>query len=98
MSLEHHPARDDPRAAGSLDGLARGPPDDPNYWHALIDEKEAADFLDLTPRSMQSMRQRGRGPPFVRISARCVKYTRFRMKRWYDARLRPSTSDPGEAA
>ena len=72
--------------------------EDPNYWHSLIPESEAADFLDVTPRALQDWRQRGTGPPYVKISARCVKYTRFRMKRWYDARLRSSTSDPGEAA
>ena len=69
---------------------------DLGYWNALINETEAADFLDLTRRSMQSMRQRGDGPPFFRLSARCVKYTRFRLKCWYDSRLRSSTSDFGE--
>jgi hypothetical protein len=47
---------------------------------------------------MQAMRQRGGGPPFFRLSARCVKYTRIRCKAWYDARMRSSTSDSGEAA
>ncbi len=78
-----------------------GPPseiDDPAFWYELIPETEAADFLDLTPRSMQAMRQRGDGPPFFRLSARCVKYTRYRLKRWYDARVRKSTSDPDQAA
>ncbi len=78
-----------------------GPPseiDDPAFWHELIPETEAADFLDLTPRSMQAMRQRGDGPPFFRLSARCAKYTRYRLKCWYDARMRSSTSDPGKVA
>ena len=74
------------------------PIDDPEYWHELINEKLAANFLDVTPRFLQGRRQKGGGPPFVRISARCVKYTRFRCKGWYDARLRNSTSDPGEEA
>ena len=68
------------------------------YWQELIPETEAADFLNLTTRSMQGMRQRGGGPPFFRLSARCVKYTRYRLKRWYDSRIRTSTSDPGKAA
>ena len=71
---------------------------DSGYWHELIPETEAADFLDVTPRSLQSWRQRGGGPPFFRLSARCVKYTRFQCKAWYDARMRASTSDPDEAA
>ena len=88
-------------AAGSPGIGHNGPPseiDDPAFWHELIDETEAADFLDLTTRSMQSMRQRGGGPPFFRLSARCVKYTRYRLRSWYDARMRSSTSDPGQAA
>ena len=86
-------------AAGSPGIGHNGPPsaiDDPAFWHELIPETDAADFLDLTPRSMQAMRQRGDGPPFFRLSARCVKYTRFRCKAWYDARMRSSTSDPGQ--
>ena len=88
-------------ATGSPGIGHNGPPseiDDPAFWHELIPETEAADFLDLTPRSMQSMRQRGDGPPFFRLSARCVKYSRYKCKAWYDARIRSSTSDPGKAA
>ena len=75
-------------------------PSDPghDYWNAFIDEKVAADFLDCTPRKMQAMRQHGDGPQFFRFSARCVKYTRLLLKSYADARIRSSTSDPGEAA
>ena len=78
-----------------------GPPseiDDLTFWHELLPETEAADFLNVTPRFLQHRRQCGGGPPFVRISARCIKYTRFRCKTWYDARMRSSTSDPGQEA
>ncbi len=95
MSLEHSPVRDN-KGARATSGA--DPPDDLDYWNALVDEKVAAEFLDLTPRSMQAMRQRGDGPQFFRFSARCVKYTRLRLKAYADARLRSSTSDPGEAA
>ena len=44
------------------------------------------------------LRQRGGGPRFIRISARCVKYRRVDLKAYADARLRSSTSDSGEAA
>ena len=98
MSLEHHPARGNHSAAGHDDGLARGPPDDPNFWNALINEKEAGDFLGLSDRAMQKMRQRGDGPRFIRISSRCIRYTRTLLKAYADARMRSSTSDPGEAA
>ena len=88
-------------ATGSPGIGHNGPPseiDDPAFWFPLINEKAAAEFLDLTPRSMQAMRQRGGGPRFVRISARCVKYRRIDLKAYTDARMRASTSDVGEAA
>ncbi len=74
------------------------PGSNPGYWHELIPETVAADFLDLTPRSMQGMRQRGGGPKFIRLSSRCIRYTRTLLKAWADTRMRSSTSDPGEAA
>ncbi len=95
MSLEHHPARDDPSAAGYGDGLARGPPGDPNFWEALINEKEAGDFLGLSDRAMQKMRQTGGGPRYIHISSRCLRYRRIDLKAWAESRMRSSTSDPG---
>ena len=76
------------------------PPSDPghDYWNALVDEKVAAEFLKVTPRSMQAMRQRGGGSRFIRISARCIRYRRIDLKAWADARMRSSTSDSGQAA
>ena len=71
---------------------------DPGYWYSLINEDESADFLDLTSRTMQAMRQHGNGPRFIRISARCIRYRRIDLKTWADARMRSSTSDPGQAA
>ena len=72
--------------------------DDPEYWHSLVDENVAAEFCDVTPRSMQKWRQTGEGPPFVRISSKCIKYTRFNCRIWYLNLLRSSTSDPGPEA
>ena len=76
------------------------PPSDPghDYWNALIDEKVAAEFLKVTPRNMQAMRQRGDGPRFIRMSTRCIRYTRALLKAHADARMCKSTSDPGQAA
>ncbi len=87
-------------SAGALATSGEASPfgQDPSYWHSLIDESESADFLDLTPRSMQAMRQRGGGPRFIRISARCIRYRRIDLKAWADARMRSSTSDPGQEA
>lgn len=65
------------------------------FWHSLIPESEAAAFLGLTPRCLQGWRYRGGGPPFVKISARCIRYRRSGLRAYADARLRTSTSDPG---
>ncbi len=98
MSLEHDPARNEPGIVTGLDGMPRGPPDASDYWHGLIPEKVAAAFLGLTIRWMQGMRQRGDGPPYIRISSRCVRYTRIRLREYAEARVRKSTSDPDPEA
>ena len=95
MSLEYSPVRDN-RGARTTSGA--DPPDDLDYWNCLINERAAAEFLGLTERAVQSMRQRGDGPQFIRISSRCIRYTRALLKSYADARLRKSTSDPGQAA
>ena len=61
MSLEHSPARSE--GVNALDDAEdQNSKDDLDYWHSLIDEREAAAFIGLTDRTMQAMRQRGDGP------------------------------------
>ncbi len=69
-----------------------------DYWQSLIDEHKAGAFLGLTVRGMQAYRQRGDGPRYIRISARCIRYRRADLKDWAQARMRSSTSDPGQEA
>ncbi len=89
MSLEHSPTR-------AVPGLATpSEPNDPDYWHSLIDERKAARFAGLSVRRMQGLRYQGGGPVFVRLSIRCVRYRRIDIWEWANARLRRSTSDPG---
>ncbi len=93
MSLDHPSPHESPCAP-----VASGHADDPNFWHALINEKEAGDFLGLSDRAMQKMRQTGGGPRYVYISSRCLRYRRIDLKTWAESRIRTSTSDPGPAA
>ena len=72
--------------------------DGPDYWNSMIDEKVAAEFLGLEPRTLQSFRQRGNGPLYIKISSRCLRYRRLDLKTWSDGMVRRSTSDPGRAA
>src|SRR5262245_36742929 len=65
---------------------------------ALLPEAQSAELLGVTPRALQAWRQRGGGPAFVRISARCIRYRRKDLLAWAASRLRSSTSDPGQPA
>ena len=85
MSLEHSPARIGHNSGGG----------DLDYWHTLIGEKAAAAYLNVTARTMQKLRQTGGGPEYVRLSARCIRYTRAVLRAYAEARIRKSTSDPG---
>ena len=65
------------------------------FWYSRIDEKAAAQFLDLSTRSMQGFRQKGGGPVFIALSPRCIRYTRTDLRNWCNDHLRSSTSDAG---
>ena len=41
----------------------------------LINEKEAAAILGIAVKTMQLWRQRGKGPDFIKLSYRCVRYS-----------------------
>lgn len=64
---------------------------------ALIDEADAARFLDLSKRCLQAWRCRGGGPPFIRISSRCIRYRIADLIAWSEERKRESTSQVGAA-
>ena len=64
---------------------------------SLWPEAPAANFLGLQTRTMQSYRQNRRGPVFVRISSRCVRYRKRDLIAWVESRLCTSTSDSGKA-
>ena len=80
----------------NMDG--EGQENSPDYWFALINEAEMAKFLDLSVRALQNYRYRGGGPNFVNVATRCKKYRRIDGRTWAEARLRSSTSDPGQQA
>ena len=61
----------------------------------LLTEAEAAELIGFSPRFLQERRLRGGGPPYVKISARAVRYRPEDLTAWAAERLRTSTSDPG---
>lgn len=66
------------------------------YWEILINEEVAAKFLDLSSRTLQAYRLKGRGPPFYRLSARCIRYRRTDLRTWVQGRHATSTSEYSE--
>jgi len=55
---------------------------------------KAAQFLNLSPRTLEKMRVTGNGPTYV-LMGRLVRYRLSDLVAWAEAGARRSTSDPG---
>lgn len=64
----------------------------------LLSEKEVAELLGFSPRTLQAWRVRGGGPEYVEVSSRCIRYRRCDLDAWIEERRRRSTSDIGSGA
>ena len=62
----------------------------------LLDTPTAADVLGVQRRTLEDWRRRRRGPPFIRLSATCVRYAPDALEAWLQERTAGSTA--GEAA
>jgi predicted DNA-binding transcriptional regulator AlpA len=62
----------------------------------FMSNDDAANLLDLSPRTLERFRLEGRGPKFFKFG-RVVRYGRAEILKWAEAQLRSSTSDPGLA-
>jgi hypothetical protein len=51
----------------------------------MLNQDEAARFLHVQPRTLESWRQRRIGPRFVRYSMRCVRYRAQDLQAWLDS-------------
>lgn len=61
----------------------------------MMTEQDAAKYLAVTAKCLQSWRLRGGGPVFLKYSGRCVRYRLSDLNAWLTERMRTSTSDPG---
>jgi hypothetical protein len=52
----------------------------------ILSSEETAAEIKVRPRTLESWRRRGFGPPFVRVSSRCIRYHRDDIERWLTAR------------
>jgi len=57
----------------------------------LDDERQAAAYLNLSPRTLQAWRRRGDGPRYLKLGA-AVRYDRADLDAWLSERLRANTA------
>ncbi len=86
-------------ASASLRELSAEPAGRPIPAHpdALLFTAEAAYLLGLSPRTLEALRLRGGGPPFVAVTPKAVRYRPRDIENWIVERRRVSTSDSGSA-
>lgn len=63
----------------------------------LLDERSTANFLQMSPRSLQQWRQNGSGPKFIKLSPKAVRYRKSDLIIWINSRTRTSTAQGGAA-
>ena len=61
----------------------------------VLSTAQAAEYLGVRRRTLETWRRNGAGPPFISISKRCVRYRKTDLDRWLEERVRRSTSDEG---
>jgi predicted DNA-binding transcriptional regulator AlpA len=58
----------------------------------LLNQREAAEFLRLSERTLERFRLTGDGPPYVKAGRRVV-YRREDLDRWIEDHVRNNTSE-----
>lgn len=68
-----------------------------NFNKQLLTTQELATLLGCSPRTLEGLRVRGSGIPYVKVS-RLVRYRATDVQRYLDGQRRESTSDASEVA
>jgi predicted DNA-binding transcriptional regulator AlpA len=76
----------DKRAGRLAEEGAAGSPDE------LLNTVATAQWLGISRQRLESWRSEGGGPPFIRISHRCVRYRRSQVLAWLKEREVAHTS------
>ena len=61
-----------------------------------LNNKQAAEYLGLSPRTLDRYRVKGSGPVYLKFGGR-VRYLAADLEAWAENRRRTSTSDDGTA-
>ena len=73
------------------------PPHDHQTHARFLDERQVADLLNLSVRTIQNWRVRGGGPQYVRISRRCIRYRLADVLAWAEGRQEANMQIPIDA-
>jgi len=68
----------------------------PEDLDALMTEEAAAAFMGVTSRGMQNYRLTGKGPEYIKLGERCVRYTKRKLIEHAEINSRKSTSGYGK--
>jgi excisionase family DNA binding protein len=69
----------------------------PTPTTTLWTQREAADFLRCSPRTLERLRVEGEGPPYARVG-RLVRYDPDAVRAWLKERTRGRRPEPRPAA
>ncbi len=59
----------------------------------LMTTDEAAEFLDIHPATLATWRSEGRGPRYLKVGERNVRYQQEELERWLKAQERTGTRE-----
>lgn len=59
----------------------------------LINEQTAADILGVTRQCMSQWRYTGKGPRYVQVSKKCIRYRMKELNEYIESRVMRSTSE-----
>jgi hypothetical protein len=60
----------------------------------LLKTLEAAEFLSLSPRTLEALRLKGGGPPYIQVTSKSIRYRVKDLQDWIEERRCTSSSDP----
>jgi excisionase family DNA binding protein len=58
----------------------------------LLTQEQVAEVLQVSPRTLEDWRLRGGGPPFIKPSRRCVRYSRTALEAWVERQTVSNTT------
>lgn len=58
-----------------------------------MNDRQAAEMLGMRRETLQRWRCQGKGPKFIQISARCIRYRKSDLSAWLNSKTKQSTSE-----